>query len=323
MKHRAIRYAQKKFFPVKNSFEPKNKPEISKRKNGFVRYSDVQYANEYPNSFLDIYIHEEVEKRNAPTMIIVHGGGFTWGNKEDGDPFAGADEKDWFMDTFMENGIQVVSIDYAYAPDYLYPTPIIQMGQAVKFLQENALKYGLDMHRVILWGGSAGGQLIGQFANIQTNPDYARKMGIEAVLKPSDIKAMLFNSSLLDSTRLAKTDSFVSNFIFKKCGMAYWDCKDYEKNPLVIQSDVIDNVGKDFPPSFISDGNVQTFYDQARDLAQKLESLKIVHMLNIYPRNEQKLSHGFESVNNEYGQKNMKKMLEFLQQVGVLDESEK
>lgn len=323
MKHRAIRYAQKKFFPVKNSFEPKNKPEIAKRKNGYVRYNDVCYGNEYPNSFLDIYVHEDAKKRNTPTMIIVHGGGFTWGNKEDGDPFAGNEEKDWFMDTFMNAGLQVVALDYAYAPDYLYPTPIIQMRQAVCFLQENADKYGLDMSRVIFWGGSAGGQLIGQFANIQTNPAYAKEMGMEAVMKPTDIKALLFNSALLDSNRLAKTDSVISNFIFKKCGRAYWDCKDYEKNPLVEQSNVIKYVTKDFPPSFISDGNKQTFYDQAKDMAQKLKTLNIVHMLNLYPRSEQKLSHGFESVNNEYGQKNMKKMLEFLQRVEVLDEIKK
>lgn len=323
MDHRVIRYCQKKFFPVTNSYEPKCSPTVTKRGNGFLCYNDIQYGKEFPNSFLDIYVHEDKKKRNTPTLILVHGGGFTWGNKEDGDPNAGAGDKDWFMEKFMEAGLQVVALDYAYAPDYAYPTPIIQMGQAINHLQKIADDYGLDMTRVVFCGGSAGGHLIGQFVNIQTNPDYAKKMGITAVMRPANIKAMLFNSALLDNERFAGTDNFVFNYLFRKCGNAYFHCKRLEGHPKVIESNVIENVGENFPPSFISDGNTATFYDQARDFAEKLSGLHIRHELNIYPKSEKKLLHGFESTKDKYGLDNMKKMLQFLQTVEVLNENKK
>ncbi|MGN1191180.1 MAG: alpha/beta hydrolase [Dorea sp.] len=286
--------------------------------NGCICHSDISYGSKYPNGFLDIYVQPDAKEKNHATFFYVHGGGFTWGTKEDGDPNAKGAEKDWFLRSFLDAGMNAVAIDYAYAPDYMYPTPILQMGEAFEFLKTAADEYGLDMHKIVLCGGSAGGQLIGQFANIQTNESYAKEMNVAPTLAKEDMKAMLFNSALLECERFGETGNFLINYLFNKCGSAYFHCKKPKGHPLVIQSDVLRNVTENFPPSFISDGNTASFPDQAMKLANKLEKLGVDHQLNLYPKEEKVLSHGFESFQDEYGKDNMKKMLAYLRKLEVI-----
>lgn len=310
MQHSLIKFLQKRTFKASNSFEPKKTPGIQKLDSGVSFYNDIRYGGRYPNSFLDVYALPDAGKVLHQTLFMVHGGGFTWGDKTDGGLDSG--EGFWFFRSFLEAGFNLVSINYALAPDYAYPTPIHQMGEAVQFLQTHGPEYGLDITRIVFWGGSAGGQLIGQFVNIQTNPAYAKEMNIEPVLNKTHIKAMIFNSALLDNERFGKTNDWLTNVLFTKCGQAYFQTQRLPGNQNVIQSNVIRNVSGDFPPSFISDANHASFSDQARDLEKTLTRLGIPHTFNFYPRKEQKLFHGFEVLETEYGKDNMQKMLAFL-----------
>lgn len=316
MAYGLIKFCQKHTFPVKNDFQS-GRPMGEEAFDQWRRIHDVPYATEYPNSFLDIYLHQDSQAQ--PTLFYVHGGGFTWGSKVDGDPNAGKNrtDKDWYFKRFLAEGYNIVSIDYAFAPEYAYPTPIIQTCQAGQFLMEHGGEYGLDMSRVILAGSSAGGQIIGQFANIQTNSAYAEEMKLPQVFPEGTIKACLFNSGLLDCERYGEAHSVPFNYLFAKCGEAYFHCKESKGHPAAIQSSVIAHATPAFPPAFLSDANTASFFDQARDFAKRLEELGVEHELNIYPRSEAKLSHGYESFNNKYGQDNMRKMLIFLKKQGV------
>ncbi len=315
MKHRLVNWIQTHNFPAKNSFMPKQTPGKTPFGEG-VLYNDVAYGSEYPNSYMDIY---RCEKGNGkhPLIIYVHGGGFTWGSKEDGDPNAGKQDdgdKLWFFKRFLSEGHDVVSVDYAFAPDYMYPTPILQIQQAITFLMAHGAEYALDAERLILCGSSAGGQLAGQYAAIQTNPDYAREMGIERILKPGQIKCILFNSALIDPTRYDVTHSAGFDFLLRKCGQAYFGDKDMHKSAGAMQANLLSWVTEQYPPSFISDGNSGSFYDQARDLYKRLQTLSVRTELNIYPKSEAHLGHGYESFRDKYGLDNMEKMLAFLKQ---------
>lgn len=237
----------------------------------------------------------------------------------DGDPNAGKNntDKDWFFKRFLAEGYNIVSIDYAFAPEYAYPTPIIQVCQAAQFLADHGSEYDLDMTKVILAGSSAGGQIIGQFANIQTNAAYALEMKLPQVFPEGTIKACLFNSALLDCERYEEAHNLVFNILFKKCGQAYFHSRKLKGHPDVIQFDVIRHACAAFPPSFLSDANCASFFDQARDFDRRLTELGVEHELNIYPKTEVKLSHGYESFHDQYGQDNMKKMLPFLKKQGL------
>lgn len=190
------------------------------------------------------------------------------------------------------------------------------MSEAVQWLKKHGDDLSVCMKEVVLAGSSAGGQLIGQFTNIQTNPDYALKLGISPVMNPGEIKAVLFNSALLDMERFGKTGSFMSDWLFVKCGQAYFDVKTLPGNAAVISAKVTDFVTDAFPPTFISDANTASFSDQAIELDRKLTQLDVKHVLNICPKSEKKLLHGFENKNDRFGLDNMDQMISFLKRLG-------
>lgn len=144
--------------------------------------------------------------------------------------------------------------------------------------------------------------------------DYAREMSINQILSKEKIKAVLLNSALIDPTRYDVVHDAGFDFLLRKCGQAYFSEKVMSVSQGANQANVLSYVTDDYPPTFISDANAGSFYDQARDLFTKLTQLGVKAELNIYPREEVKLRHGYESFDDRYGQDNMRKMLAFLKE---------
>lgn len=283
---------------VRQSFEPEGpRDQLTNLPDGVVRTSDVAYDTEFPNSFLDIYTVGDAG-RDRPTYVYVHGGGWVGGAKNVGDPFAGAG--DGFAPTYLpalEAGYNFVSVGYAFAPDYPYPTPLLQLSAAVEFLQTNGRDFGISMDEVVMGGGSAGGQITGQFANIQTDPAYAREVGITPVMA-GNLKALALDSAALDFDRLGKTEAPVLtlDFAYDLVGRTYLadDRGSYE------QANVIEHTTQNFPPTFISDGNTGTFGDQARDLHERLNSLGVPNALYIPAPQDGSVGHAFQVIPSQW-----------------------
>ncbi|ASA20746.1 alpha/beta hydrolase [Paenibacillus donghaensis] len=182
--------------------------------------------------------------------MFVHGGGFLAGDKALGDPNGATAGIPAYRQIFFDLGYNLVAINYAFSPEYAYPVPVIQMTQAVKFLQENAEKYNLNMAKVVISGGSAGGNIIGKFAAIQTNPAYSQAVGIEPILTNNELKAAIFDSALFDSMRAHKTGNAIVDFAFGEMIRAYMQdslLKDVDKN-YIQSANFISNVTANYPP---------------------------------------------------------------------------
>ncbi|OZD69009.1 hypothetical protein CH298_28010 [Rhodococcoides fascians] len=278
-----------------NSFEP-SAPTETKVVNGVGLTNDIQYGTEFPNSYLDVYIADNDPTVSRPTFLVVHGGGFIAGSKSDGDPnAAGADDAYFALGSqpLLDTGYNVVSIDYALAPQYRYPTPTVQLGQALQFLDEHGADYGLDMSQIVLSGGSAGGHIVAQYAAIQTNPEYAEQVGIAPTIDSDRMKAVIFDSAALDPTRAGKTQAPVltADWAFDLALRSYIGTSKATQS----ESNILAHITKEFPPSFIADGNTGTFPDQAADLAQELTTLGVENELFIPPVSQAVLGHGFMS----------------------------
>ncbi len=312
MRHFVIRNTQK-YFKAANTFD--NLPERREEYHSYNVVWDVQFATEFPNSYLDIYYAKGGNRASCPVFFYIHGGGYTWGDRRNGDPTGSLDASFWFYEEFLKAGYHVVCVDYAYAPEFHYPTPIILISQAVKYLLNHANKYELNMECLIIEGGSAGGQIAGQFVNIQTNKKYSNEIGIAPVISAASIQAVIFNSALLDIERFGKVNTRMNAFLFKKCGQAYFNASKLKNHPQVYQAKVTEHVSKWFPPCYISDGNTGTFNEQAFELNDKLEALGIRHHLTFYGLEHGVVPHGFEGANNELGHENMRLQLRFLDEI--------
>ncbi len=272
--------------------------------NGIRLLSNLSYGDQYPNSFLDLYQNTTAE--NTPTFFYIHGGGYAWGDKAEGDPNAGSGtEATAYLQSICAAGWNVVSVNYALAPEYRYPTPIVQIDQAVRFLQSSDL--GLDMTRVVFSGGSAGGQLAGQYVNLLTNAAYAGEMKLEPALGADEVLGVVFNCALLEPEQFGHTGDLGTDFLFSPLGRCYFGTD----NDILRQADVLLHLSPDFPPAYITDGNHGTFDAQARRLDEALTDLDIPHTCNFYP--EAQLGHGYDSfLDDPYAQDNLAKTLEFL-----------
>ncbi|MEO6476420.1 alpha/beta hydrolase [Luteolibacter sp.] len=87
----------------------------------------------------------------SPAVLLIHGGGWT-----------GKDGR-WQMEPIAKQlarrGYFVLNVTYRLAPKYIYPAPVDDMREAVKWLHVHAAEQGIDPTRISSFGYSAGGYL--------------------------------------------------------------------------------------------------------------------------------------------------------------------
>ncbi len=113
-----------------------------------------QYYSDYGNaSTLDVYMPRNyVAKRGAklPTVVLVHGGAWTMGDRKDLAPQA---------NQLARQGFVAVSVNYRLADEARWPAQRLDVSRAVTFLRKNRAFFNIDRNRMALLGSSAGGQI--------------------------------------------------------------------------------------------------------------------------------------------------------------------
>jgi len=121
----------------------------------------VRFENEYrivPNltyltasnydAKLDLYVTRTPDKP-LPTLIWIHGGGWTGGTKES---YAG-------IPAYLAMGMNVVNVEYRLARVAQAPAAVEDCRCALRWVIQHAKEYGIDVNRLVVSGGSAGGHL--------------------------------------------------------------------------------------------------------------------------------------------------------------------
>jgi len=98
---------------------------------------------------LDVYSRTD-STAPQPTLIWIHGGGWTGGNKE-GAMFS--------LLPYMEMGWNVVNVEYRLARVSLAPAAVEDCLCALRWVIRNAKQYNFDTNKLVVSGGSAGGHL--------------------------------------------------------------------------------------------------------------------------------------------------------------------
>lgn len=115
-------------------------------------HKDLAYATLSSAQKLDLYI-PTTGSGPFPLVIMVHGGGFMFGDKSDGAGLTGVDQ-------LLAAGYAVASINYRLSSEAAYPAQIFDAKAAVRFLRANATLYNLNPDKFGAWGASAGGNLV-------------------------------------------------------------------------------------------------------------------------------------------------------------------
>lgn len=100
--------------------------------------------------FLDVHVPDG--KGPFPVLILVHGGGWSRGDKEQN--FAS------LFESLSQARFVWFSINYRLAPIYPYPACLEDVETAVRWVKAHAAEYRGDARKTVLIGESAGGHLV-------------------------------------------------------------------------------------------------------------------------------------------------------------------
>ncbi|MBF0710647.1 MULTISPECIES: alpha/beta hydrolase [unclassified Gemella] len=278
-------------------------------KNNHLIHKNLLYPSNYENNVLDIYQATD----SKATLFFVHGGGYSVYDKS---------HRIDYLIRFVNSGYNVININYSLFPNNAYPDTTKQVLDAYSFIIDNAEIFNIDKNKIMLSGDSAGGQLAGQLALLLSNSEYANEMGIQIKEAIKEIKPLAYIgiATMFDPTTANQTNLAPINWLYDTVLRSYFSSKDLKNSTNTSQASILNHVTKDFPSSFISDGNLATFDYQARDFDKKLKSLGVESELYLI-ETENIIQHGFElDANNPYAQDIFEKQIKFMdKQVKDLD----
>jgi acetyl esterase/lipase len=114
-------------------------------------FKDIQFANSNEVRLtLDAHIPDGPGP--FPTGILVHGGGWVAGDKQQ--------YITYIFQPLADAGFAWFSINYRLAPQFRFPADADDVESAIRFVKANAAKYKVDPKRIALIGESAGGHLV-------------------------------------------------------------------------------------------------------------------------------------------------------------------
>lgn len=131
------------------------------------RIDDIPYGENELQVF-DVYFPKGTDKP-LPTIVSVHGGGYTYGTKE---------VYQYYCMDLAQRGFTVVNFSYRLAPEFKYPAPLEDTNALLARIMESAETFHIDRNNVFFIGDSAGAHLAAQYLTAFTNPEYASLLGL-------------------------------------------------------------------------------------------------------------------------------------------------
>ncbi|MCD7918297.1 MAG: alpha/beta hydrolase [Clostridiales bacterium] len=123
------------------------------------RYDDIPYGPDPQWQVLDVYRPRAAEGQKLPVIVSVHGGGWVYGDKE---------RYQFYCMNLAQRGFAVVNFTYRLAPEFQFPAPLEDTNLVFTWVLTHGEVYGFDTGHVFGVGDSAGGHLLGLYADFCT-----------------------------------------------------------------------------------------------------------------------------------------------------------
>jgi alpha-L-fucosidase 2 len=148
--------------------------------------TDIEFAKAGgTNLTLDAFVPEG--KGTFPTCILVHGGGFTKGDKT---TFIKP-----LFEPLSKAGFAWFTINYRLAPQHRFPACIEDVESAIRWVKAHAADYKADPKRIALIGESAGGHLV-SLAGVRAKED-TRVAAVVPFYAPHDLELRVRQSKTI------------------------------------------------------------------------------------------------------------------------------
>lgn len=243
------------------------------------RFDDIQYGPDRKWNVLDVYRPKNAEGK-LPVLIDIHGGGWVYGDKE---------LYQFYCMELAQHGFAVVNFTYGLAPKFTFPSSMMDTDNVVKFVFENADKYGFDTSKVFFAGDSAGAHMAAMYACICTNPVYAANFPFTPP-KGFVPTAMLLNCGVYNAESMVNGKNPLGKFMAAMLG----DLMGHKltNDDLKLLSPV-NYVTEQFPPCYIMTANGDFLRGQPKYLKKAMEKNGIPYKYKMYGTRKELLMHVF------------------------------
>lgn len=240
------------------------KADSAPKVNGVKTFFDIPYMNDDLQSHkLDIYLPENHAKE-LPAIIYIHGGGWCLSDKK---------HFKHYCQMIAANGYAVFNVNYRLAPEYRYPSQLMDILSAMEWVKTNACSYGADPTQIFMFGDSSGAHLASLAVCLITSNQSDEYYKIRVPLTRSDLCGCVLFCGTYDLESCLKTSfPFINDFVCALLGVKYpMLYKDID------QLSVIKNMNSNFPPCFISDSTADALIEESRNLINVLDLNHIKH----------------------------------------------
>lgn len=218
------------------------------------------------NTNLKAYINHPLpgfQKRKA--VLVLPGGGYSnICDEKEGYPIARQ---------YLAAGYNAFMLSYSVAPNASDFKPLVQVALSIKFIRENAEKFGIDPNYVFTVGFSAGGHLSGSAGVFWNHPKVIEAVGSSdtKICRPT---GMILCYAVVSSGSKAHVGSFKN-----LCGNK--DAAQEQMDEFSLET----HVDGKTPPAFIwhTVGDTCVPVENALFFANALQQNKISYELHIYP----------------------------------------
>lgn len=208
---------------------------------------DIEFAN--PGGVhLTLDAHVPDGPGPFPAAILVHGGGWVAGDKQQ--------YITYIFQPLSDAGFAWFSINYRLAPQFRFPDDADDVESAIRFVQANAAKYNVDASRIALVGESAGGHLV-SYVGARNRPD-------------SRVAAVVSMYGIHDFVAAAVQWKPVPHELFDLFGISAVTA---DTVPILIKASPVIYIAKNMPPFLLMHGSKDEDvpYEQSVEMCRKMK----------------------------------------------------
>ncbi len=232
-----------------------------------VRYDDIRYGEDEKWNLLDVY-HSKGVNTPQPTIVSIHGGAWVYGDKE---------RYQYYCMDLALRGFTVVNFTYRLAPEFKFPSPIVDTNNVFNWIAENAEKYNIDKEKVFVVGDSAGGQLGSQYLALFTSQEFQKLFDFSVPTDKVKILGAALNCGVYYfRDRVLNQSSGITE--------AYIDKNDEKQ---MEQINTLKYITDKFPPTFVMDASNDPLKEQGQGFSDLLKSKNLPCEYRVYGKDEE------------------------------------
>ena len=220
-----------------------------------VQIENIVYYKEKKRALhLDAFFNKK--EKNNPGVIMIHGGGWKSGNKN---------QMQVLAQEITSKGYSCFTIEYRLSLEAKYPQAIYDVKNAIKFIKDNAKRFHVDPDKIAVLGCSSGGQMAALIGT--TNGDLVFEDAKYKSTSSSKVQAIIDIDGILAFKHPESEEGEMA---------AFWLNGTYEENPENWkQASALSHVDKNTPPTLFINSSFDRFHAGRDDMIAILNQNKI------------------------------------------------